>query len=514
MATSTDWRPLPSDLDRPPEELDLTDPPVSERRRAAVLVSSVLAVPVMALLAVLVTAPDPAPEPAPRASAVAAPTPVVTVAPVPSTLPLAAAVGPVDATGIPGRVLEAYRGAERVLGESAPGCHLPWSLVAAIGRVESDHAGGGAVTVDGRTLSPIRGPRLDGTAGHPFFPDTDAGSLDGDPGVDLAVGPMQFLPSSWATYGAGDADDVDDAAVASGRHLCAGGADLADPAQRAAAVFDYNHSDAYVAQVLALEVAYAAGTSAPVTLPSVPVDVPPGVPLDVVPNVPALAPDLPAALRPADPVPPVMTPRPSAETTPVPLPTGTTEPPATTPTEPTPPTDPCGRRPRPLRRRPRPRRHRCSRRPEVQDRGGLSDVERQHGPQADTGQGMNVVGIAGSPRESLSPSHGTATRPRRRCSRDSSSVGWSPDRLALDQQRDGDDAVVLADLDVGVEAVHDLLDGRAGRLVPAQRRLRPAARLLRRRCAWRRAGPRPRRACRPCPRSGAPEPVTTEVPTP
>ena len=173
-------------------------------------------------------------------------------------------------TGIPGRVLEAYRGAERALGESAPGCHLPWSLLAAIGRVESDHAGGGAVTVDGRALTLIRGPRLDGTAGHPFFPDTDAGNLDGDPGVDLAVGPMQFLPSSWATYGAGDADDVDDAAVASGRHLCAGGADLADPAQRAAAVFGYNHSDAYVAQVLALETAYAAGTSAPVTLPSVP----------------------------------------------------------------------------------------------------------------------------------------------------------------------------------------------------------------------------------------------------
>jgi hypothetical protein len=236
--------------------------------------------------------------------------------------------------------------AERVLGASAPGCHLPWSLVAAIGRVESDHAGGGAVTVEGRTLSPIRGPRLDGTAGHPFFPDTDAGSLDGDPGVDLAVGPMQFLPSSWATYGAGDVDDADDAAVASGRHLCAGGADLADPAQRAAAVFDYNHSDAYVAQVLALEVAYAAGTSAPVTLPSVPVDVPPDVPpdvlldlpLDVAQDVPADAPDLPAVPRPTDPLPPVTTPRPA--TTPVPPPVGTTEPPTTAPTAPTTPTDP------------------------------------------------------------------------------------------------------------------------------------------------------------------------------
>ncbi|WP_433029000.1 hypothetical protein [Actinomycetospora sp. CA-053990] len=343
MTTSTGWRPLPGDLDRPPEDLDLTDPPVGERRRAAVLVSSVLAVPVLALLAVLVTAPDP--KPVPRPSAVAAPAPVVTSAPgapVPPTPPLLVGVGPVDATGIPGRVLEAYRVAERVLGEPAPGCHLPWSLVAAIGRVESDHAGGGVVTVEGRTLSPIRGPRLDGTAGHPFFPDTDAGSLDGDPGVDLAVGPMQFLPSSWATYGAGDADDVDDAAVASGRHLCAGGVDLADPAQRAAAVFGYNHSDAYVAQVLALEVAYAAGTSAPVTLPSVPVDVPPDrpldvaptVPLDVAPAVPAVAPELAAVPRPTHPVPPVTTPRPA--TTPMPPPVGTTAPPTTTPSAPTP----------------------------------------------------------------------------------------------------------------------------------------------------------------------------------
>lgn len=349
MTTSVDRRPLPGDLDRPPEELDLADPPVSERRRAAVLVSSVLAVPALALLAVLVTAPEP--EPVPRPSAVAAPAPVVTGTPgvpVASTPPLAATVGPVDATGIPGRVLEAYRGAERVLGGSAPGCHLPWSLVAAIGRVESDHAGGGAVAVDGRTLTPIRGPRLDGTAGHPFFPDTEAGSLDGDPGVDLAVGPMQFLPSSWATYGAGDADDVDDAAVASGRHLCAGGVDLTDPAQRAAAVFGYNHSDAYVAQVLALEVAYAAGASVPVTLPSVPADTPPDVPLDVpvdvpldvpvdvAPDVPAVAPDLPAAPRPTDPVPAVTTPRPPAAT-PVPSPVGTTAPPPTTTTEPTPP---------------------------------------------------------------------------------------------------------------------------------------------------------------------------------
>ncbi|MHC1559723.1 lysozyme family protein [Actinomycetospora sp. C-140] len=284
----TRWRSLPEDYARPPADLDLTDPPVSERRRAAVIVASALAVPVLAVtvsLALGAGGGDGADRPAPRPAAQVAPAPVDTgalgatgVAPgawVPPAVAVSAG-GDVDATGIPARVLQAYRGAEGALASSAPGCHLPWSLVAAIGRVESDHAGGGAVAEDGRTLAPIRGPRLDGTGGHPFLTDTDGGRLDGDPLVDLAVGPLQFLPSSWVTYGAdGDADgatdpdDVDDAAVASGRHLCAGGADLADPAQRSAAVFAYNHSDAYVAQVLAIEAAYAAGAPAPELPPSV-----------------------------------------------------------------------------------------------------------------------------------------------------------------------------------------------------------------------------------------------------
>src|SRR4051812_13981909 len=53
-------------------------------------------------------------------------------------------------------------------------------------------------------------------------------------------------------------------------------------------------------------------------------------------------------------------------------------------------------------------------------------------------------------------------------------------RLALRQQGDRDDAVVVAALDVGAEAVHDLLHGGTGGLVAAQGRLRAAARLLRR----------------------------------
>ncbi|HEX3621978.1 MAG TPA: lytic transglycosylase domain-containing protein [Acidimicrobiales bacterium] len=70
-----------------------------------------------------------------------------------------------------------------------------------------------------------------------------------------ALGPMQFLPSTWAAYGVdGDGDGVADvtnpadAMHAAARLLCANGG--ADPARLAAALWNYNHSDDYVRQVL------------------------------------------------------------------------------------------------------------------------------------------------------------------------------------------------------------------------------------------------------------------------
>ncbi|MFF7095624.1 lytic transglycosylase domain-containing protein [Streptomyces rubradiris] len=154
--------------------------------------------------------------------------------------------------GIPATVLRAYRAAEAAVGRTDPGCRLPWELLAAIGKVESGHAGGGAVAPDGTTTRRITGPALDGR-GFALIRDTDGGAHDGDRRYDRAVGPMQFLPSTWTRWGAdgngdgrADPDNVFDAALAAGHYLCAGDRDLGRNADRAAAILSYNHSRPYL----------------------------------------------------------------------------------------------------------------------------------------------------------------------------------------------------------------------------------------------------------------------------
>ncbi|MEV5202541.1 lytic murein transglycosylase [Streptomyces sp. NPDC053720] len=158
--------------------------------------------------------------------------------------------------GIPATVLAAYRKAERTLGRTDPGCRLPWQLLAAIGKVESGQAGGGRVDANGTTLSPILGPVLDG-AGFANIPDTDGGAYDGDRRYDRAVGPMQFIPSTWAHWGQDgngdgrrDPNNIHDAALAAGHYLCAGPRDLSVKADLDRAILSYNHSDTYLRTVL------------------------------------------------------------------------------------------------------------------------------------------------------------------------------------------------------------------------------------------------------------------------
>ncbi|MEU3271939.1 lytic murein transglycosylase [Saccharomonospora sp. NPDC006951] len=268
-----------------------------------------------------------------------------------------------NSAGIPAAVLAAYYKAERTLAGLSPGCRIDWSLLAGIGKVESGHANGGRVDGGGKTLSAILGPQLNGAGAFAAIGDTDGGLLDGDTAWDRAVGPMQFIPSTWRVYaadgngdGVADPHNVFDATVAAGKYLCAGGGDLSDPAQRARAVFRYNHSDSYVRTVLLWAALYSRsavateGLSGPilasgVTVPGF------GVPVGAAggpgtkkgapgaPKPPKVTPGKPPASGP----PPTTTPPPGSGdpgTTPT-TPPPTTPPPTTSPEDPTTtPTDP------------------------------------------------------------------------------------------------------------------------------------------------------------------------------
>ena len=106
---------------------------------------------------------------------------------------------------------------------------LPWTVLAAIGQIESG---------DGTNMGP-----------------SSAGAL----------GPMQFLPSTWAEWGITATQwgqtgppniwDPWDAVPSAARYLCAAGG--ATPAGLPGAIFAYNHANWYVAEVLALARAYA-----------------------------------------------------------------------------------------------------------------------------------------------------------------------------------------------------------------------------------------------------------------
>ncbi|HEY4018782.1 MAG TPA: lytic transglycosylase domain-containing protein [Pseudonocardiaceae bacterium] len=172
--------------------------------------------------------------------------------------------------GIPGVVLMAYQRAAQTMQATDPSCNLPWWLLAGIGKIESNQAENGEVDAAGNTLRPILGPVLNGTNGSAAIPATPQSyAWTGDPNWQHAVGPMQFLPSTWPQYGGtGNPNNVNDAALAAARYLCNGGRNLADPAQQAQAVFSYNHSNSYVAKVLLWANAYAKGVT---QLPETPV---------------------------------------------------------------------------------------------------------------------------------------------------------------------------------------------------------------------------------------------------
>jgi cell wall-associated NlpC family hydrolase len=142
---------------------------------------------------------------------------------------------------IPPQLLPVYQTAA----DSCPG--LPWSVLAAIGKVETDH---------GRSTAP--GVR----SGANF-----AG----------AAGPMQIgiggkAGNTWAAY-AVDADgggasvyNSNDAIFTAANYLCQNGANKG--ADVAGAVFAYNHANWYVTKVLAIASTYAASQGLPAGAPA------------------------------------------------------------------------------------------------------------------------------------------------------------------------------------------------------------------------------------------------------
>lgn len=261
---------------------------------------------------------------------------------IPAGLPLsadempAAYVLPGGLLGIPGTALKAYRNAADIMASEQPACHIDWALIASIGRIESNHARGGYVDRDGKTLEPILGPELNGVGPVAAVPDTDRGVYDLDAVWDRAVGPTQFIPSTWLGYASdgngdqvSDPNNIYDATLATARYLCSGGLDLAKPDQVRTAIYRYNNSDAYVAAVILWAEAYRAGVM-PLSDSHVPI------------GAPAPAPALPAPspVTPPPPPPPV-TPPPPASSAPNPssATSGSTPASTTTPGTSTPPPD-------------------------------------------------------------------------------------------------------------------------------------------------------------------------------
>ncbi len=163
--------------------------------------------------------------------------------------------------GIPQRMLDAYNRAAAAMTTLAPACKgLDWALIAALAQVESTQAQGHQIAADGLITPPIIGPILNGSGvgGNrtPIY-DTDGGKWDGDTTYDAAVGPLQFLPSTFAGLaakirpeGGANPNNVDDESVAAALYLCGNGRDLTDQSQLFSAIYQYNASTAYVNEVL------------------------------------------------------------------------------------------------------------------------------------------------------------------------------------------------------------------------------------------------------------------------
>ncbi|MFE1296542.1 C40 family peptidase [Streptomyces sp. NPDC058731] len=179
-----------------------------------------------------------------------------------------------SAADIPARMLTAYKKAVLQVGKYAPKCQgMRWPILAGIAKVESNHAVGRNIAAGGDIRPKIYGVLLNGSGqggNTTVFPDTDGGKWDGTANGERAVGPFQFLPSTWESIGkdangdrVADPHNADDAALGAAIYLCGGGRDLTQRSQLKTAILQYNHSDEYVANVLGWIDQYTAAAKGP-----------------------------------------------------------------------------------------------------------------------------------------------------------------------------------------------------------------------------------------------------------
>lgn len=246
----------------------MSRPAISERRRSVAVVLLGVLLATLGLVGgvaqvLRAAASEPAPAEPERSAETSAAVEVTTTAtpalPVVAVDPAAGVRrqrvgGPSDFPGslgsAPPAAVVAYQRAAGIL-ESASKCRLDWTVLAAIGRVESDHGRG-----------PARHAPLDGRAGRGSLPDTDGGVIDRDEHWDAPVGAMALLPSTWRSVAVdADADgvrnprDLDDAALAAAVLLCSQGR-LGDPAALQDALTSYHRAPGFVPTVRALAARY------------------------------------------------------------------------------------------------------------------------------------------------------------------------------------------------------------------------------------------------------------------
>lgn len=99
---------------------------------------------------------------------------------------------------------------DRFIDEAGRCDGLPWTVLAAISKVDSDHdrANGAQLQPTGEMVPHLIGPALDGTDGHEPMPDTDTARWDNDPRWDHHVGPFLFLPAAWRVFGVDASGDA------------------------------------------------------------------------------------------------------------------------------------------------------------------------------------------------------------------------------------------------------------------------------------------------------------------